>query len=117
MFAAGDAAGSQQWEAAARAGAAAARAMLGLDPRPAPHPSFWSDQYGVRIQSVGHLAGADGMRLDGDLHSRDFTALLTTAAGSLARCSSGARGDLPRVRKLLEAEAEATSTTTNEEAA
>ncbi len=87
--------------AAARAGAAAARAMLGLPPRPAPHPSFWSDQYGVRIQSVGDLAGADGMQLDGDPRSRNFTALLTTGGRVTGALLVGRPRELPRVRKLL----------------
>ncbi|WP_088319361.1 NAD(P)/FAD-dependent oxidoreductase [Kineosporia sp. R_H_3] len=40
-----------------------------LDPAPfAPMPSFWSDQYGARIQSFGSLGVADTVRvLEGDL--------------------------------------------------
>ena len=62
VFAAGDAsipfdprfgahARTEHWDAAAWQGAAAAKAMLGEDPGTPPLPSFWSDQYGVRIQS------------------------------------------------------------------
>jgi NADPH-dependent 2,4-dienoyl-CoA reductase/sulfur reductase-like enzyme len=69
VFAAGDAAApydpftrrntpSAHWEAAARQGQNAARAMLGLAPaRPQP-PLVWSDQHGVRIQRVGDPRGA-----------------------------------------------------------
>lgn len=53
VFAAGDATGQAHWEAAARQGAAAARAMLGLPVRPEAPPLVWSDQHGVRIQRVG----------------------------------------------------------------
>ena len=45
--------GSAHWEAAARQGAAAARAMLGLPKRQEQPPVVWTDQYGVRIQRVG----------------------------------------------------------------
>ncbi len=65
VFAAGDAsvpfdprfgahARTEHWDAAAWQGAAAARAMLGEYPGTPPLPSFWSDQYGLRIQYVGH---------------------------------------------------------------
>jgi NADPH-dependent 2,4-dienoyl-CoA reductase/sulfur reductase-like enzyme len=61
VFVAGDAAATfdplvgghvpgSHWEAAARQGARAARAMLGLEPGSAPLTSFWTDQYGIRIQ-------------------------------------------------------------------
>ncbi len=116
VFAAGDAARTQHWDAAARAGTAAARAMLGLDPRPARAPSFWSDQYGVRIQSVGRLAGADGMRLDGDPRSRDFIAFLTTGDRVTGALLVGRPRALPFVRKMIVG-TEAPSTTDNEEAA
>jgi NADPH-dependent 2,4-dienoyl-CoA reductase/sulfur reductase-like enzyme len=79
---------SDHWEAAARQGAAAARAMLGLDPAPALPPSFWSDQYGVRIQLVGHPRGADRVEYDGDPAARDFTAWLR-------------RGDAPAAALLV----------------
>ena len=33
--------------------------MLGLPPRAEQPPLVWSDQYGVRIQRVGELAGVE----------------------------------------------------------
>ena len=57
-FHAGDVTGSAHWEAAARQGAAAARAMLGLPQRQEQPPVVWTDQYGVRIQRVGETRGA-----------------------------------------------------------
>ena len=57
-FTAGDVTGSAHWEAAARQGAAAARAMLGLPQRQEQPPVVWTDQYGVRIQRVGETRGA-----------------------------------------------------------
>ena len=77
VFAAGDAAATfdpligahvpgSHWEAAGRQGARAARAMLGLDPGDAPLTSFWTDQYGIRIQYLGHARLADSVAIDGD---------------------------------------------------
>jgi NADPH-dependent 2,4-dienoyl-CoA reductase/sulfur reductase-like enzyme len=66
----------EHWEPAARMGVAAARSILGLAPAAAPPPSFWSDQYGLRIQLVGEAAGADSVSLDGSPDDRDFTAVL-----------------------------------------
>jgi 3-phenylpropionate/trans-cinnamate dioxygenase ferredoxin reductase subunit len=68
---------TDHWEAAARQGTAAARAMLGLEPARTPLPSFWSDQHGVRVQYVGRAADADRIVIDGDPAERDFEALFT----------------------------------------
>jgi 3-phenylpropionate/trans-cinnamate dioxygenase ferredoxin reductase subunit len=69
VHAAGDATGQAHWEAAARQGAAAARAMLGLPARPEAPPVVWSDQHGVRIQRVGDPRDAEPV---GDLtYARD----------------------------------------------
>jgi 3-phenylpropionate/trans-cinnamate dioxygenase ferredoxin reductase subunit len=58
VFVAGDATGSQHWEAAVRQGAGAARAMLGLPPLQPAIESVWSDQHGLRIHVLGRPAGA-----------------------------------------------------------
>ncbi len=68
---------TEHWEAAARQGAAAARAMLGLEPARTPLPSFWSDQYGLRVQFVGRAEEADRIAIEGDPEGRDFQALFT----------------------------------------
>jgi NADPH-dependent 2,4-dienoyl-CoA reductase/sulfur reductase-like enzyme len=64
-------------DTAKRAGPAlvAGNAGRALDPRPfAPVPSFWSDQFGLRIQSFGMLEDADQVEvLEGDL-SGEFVA-------------------------------------------
>ena len=57
VFVAGDATGSQHWEAAVRQGADAARAMLGLPLLPEAPESVWSDQHGIRIHVLGRPAG------------------------------------------------------------
>ena len=56
---------TEHWDAAARQGMSVARAITGDEPEPHPLPSFWSDQYGLRIQYVGHAEGADAARVEG----------------------------------------------------
>lgn len=50
---AGDVTGPGHWTAAATAGAAAARGILGLPVPPEPPAYVWSDQFGLRLQVVG----------------------------------------------------------------
>ena len=75
VYAAGDVTGGGHWEAAARQGAAVARALLGLAPAPPPAPpSFWSDQLGLRLQCVGEPAGARAT-IAADPEGRGFEAV------------------------------------------
>jgi 3-phenylpropionate/trans-cinnamate dioxygenase ferredoxin reductase component len=72
VFVAGDASGTAHWEAAARGGAAVARALLGR-PQAAPAPpSFWSDQHGVRLVCIGDTRDAHEVPAAGDLASGSF---------------------------------------------
>ena len=68
---------AEHWDAAARQGVSAAKAMLGDDAGPPPLPSFWSDQYGLRIQYVGHAEHADDVRLERDRDGRELRAVYT----------------------------------------
>ncbi|MGB0091794.1 MAG: FAD-dependent oxidoreductase [Solirubrobacteraceae bacterium] len=113
VFAAGDAAATfdessrrhvpgSHWEAAGRQGARAARAMLGLDPGAAPATSFWTDQYGLRIQYVGRAQSADSVQIDGELDSRDFTATFSRAGRAVAALLINRPRSLPAARKLIE---------------
>jgi NADPH-dependent 2,4-dienoyl-CoA reductase/sulfur reductase-like enzyme len=113
VFAAGDAAATfepvlgahvpgSHWEAAARQGSRAARAMLGLDPGAAPITSFWTDQYGIRIQYLGHARRADTFTIDGDSSARNFTATFTDAGRPVAALLVDRPRSLPAARKLIE---------------
>ena len=93
---------TEHWEAAARQGAAAARAMLGLDAA-GGRPSFWSDQHGVRIQYLGHAHGADGIHIDGDPRPRDFTATFTVDGRPIAALLVGRPHALPELRRHIHA--------------
>jgi len=114
VFAAGDAAATYDpvlrrhvpgghWEAAGRQGAAAARAMLGLDaPRSFP-ASFWSDLYDTRVQYLGHAPLADRTVVDGDPAARDFSVTFTRAGAPVAVLLVGRPHQLPHARALLAA--------------
>jgi 3-phenylpropionate/trans-cinnamate dioxygenase ferredoxin reductase subunit len=113
IFAAGDAslpfdprfgahARTEHWDAAAWQGAAAAQAMLGTYPGTPPLPSFWSDQYGSRIQYVGHAHHADDVVIDGDPDGRDFEAVFTQDGRPIAALAVGRPQSIPKLRKTIE---------------
>jgi 3-phenylpropionate/trans-cinnamate dioxygenase ferredoxin reductase subunit len=113
VFAAGDAAATfdegcgrhipgSHWEAAGRQGARAARAMLGLDPGAVPLTSFWTDQYGLRIQYVGKGHRADSIEIYGDPESRSFSAVFFRAGRAVAALLVNRPRCLPAARKLIE---------------
>ena len=76
--------------------------MLGLDPPAAPRPSFWSDQYGTRVQFAGDPRGADGLEIDGDPAARDFTALFIRDGVVCAGLLVGRPRALPALRAQLD---------------
>jgi NADPH-dependent 2,4-dienoyl-CoA reductase/sulfur reductase-like enzyme len=90
------------WEAAGRQGARAARVMLGLDPGPAPLTSFWTDQYGIRIQYLGQARLADSVVLDGEPEARNFTATFSRAGQVVAALLVDRPRSLPAHRALIE---------------
>jgi len=94
---------TEHWDAAAWQGAAAAKAMLGEQPGPPPLPSFWSDQYGVRIQSVGHPHRGDSVVVDGTPAARDFEAVYVRAGVPVAGLAVGRPRAIPALRKRIEA--------------
>jgi NADPH-dependent 2,4-dienoyl-CoA reductase/sulfur reductase-like enzyme len=112
IFAAGDAAltldpstgqhvRGEHWEGAAHQGAAAARGMLGLEPRPTPPASFWSDQYGLRINYVGRAGRADTVSIDGDPTTRDFAAVFTRRGHPTAALLVGRPHALADMRRRI----------------
>jgi NADPH-dependent 2,4-dienoyl-CoA reductase/sulfur reductase-like enzyme len=103
VFAAGDATGGGHWEAAARQGASAARAMLGLAARPAPPASFWSDLYDTRVHYLGHAPLADHSTVGGEPADRDFSVTFTRAGAPVAVLLVGRPHELPNARALLAA--------------
>jgi NADPH-dependent 2,4-dienoyl-CoA reductase/sulfur reductase-like enzyme len=112
IFAAGDAAAAfdpflgrhalaGHWEAGSRQGAAVAGAILGREPAAAPLPSFWSDQYGTRIQYLGHAQAADAVTIDGDPADSDFVAEYTRDGELVAAVIVGRPRAVPALRDRL----------------
>ncbi len=113
VFAAGDAsvpfdprfgshARTEHWDAAAWQGAAVAQAMLGEYPGTPPLPSFWSDQYGLRIQYVGHAHRADAVIVEGDPDERDFEAVFTRSGVPVAGLTVERPRSIPALKKRIE---------------
>ena len=92
---------SDHWEGAVAQATAAAHGMLGLEPPSAPRPSFWSDQYGIRIQFAGEARGADGVEIDGDPAARDFSALFHRGGVVTGGLLVGRPRALPGLREQL----------------
>jgi hypothetical protein len=76
--------------------------MLGEYPGTPPLPSFWSDQYGVRIQYVGHAHHADAVAIAGDPQERDFEATFTRAGTPVAGLTVGRPRAIPGLKKSIE---------------
>jgi NADPH-dependent 2,4-dienoyl-CoA reductase/sulfur reductase-like enzyme len=104
VFFAGDVTGTQHWDAAVRQAQAAARAMLGLEPPAAALPSFWSDQYGVRIQYVGDASAADSVDWDGHPGARELTAVYSRAGRQVAALVANRPRELARLRRIVQSQ-------------
>lgn len=93
---------TEHWDAAAWQGTAVARAMLGEYPGTPPLPSFWSDQYGLRIQSVGHPHMGDAVVVEGDPAARDFEAVFLRGGVPVAGLTVGRPRAIPGLRRQIE---------------
>ena len=94
----------EHWSSAGEQAVAAAERLLnGPDVAPhAPVPSFWSDQFGVRLQGVGHPDLADAVDVvEGDPASDRFVAEYRRSGRLVAALVAGApRALLPYRREL-----------------
>ncbi|MDE3129975.1 MAG: FAD-dependent oxidoreductase [Acidobacteriota bacterium] len=113
VFACGDAAATfdvgcgihipgSHWEAAARQAAGAARLMVGLEPRPLPAASFWTDQYGLRIHYVGRSLPGDAVAVDGEPAANNFRATYSRTGRVVAVLLVDRPRSLPEARALIE---------------
>jgi 3-phenylpropionate/trans-cinnamate dioxygenase ferredoxin reductase subunit len=93
------------WEPAARQAAAVARAILDQPVAASPPAAAWTDQYGLRVNVLGHGAGADDVQIDGDLAARDFAAELRRDGRLTGVLLAGRPHDLPHWRRRLAAAA------------
>ena len=66
VYTCGDVSGGLgHWTSAAAEAVAVARRILGLEPHPVQPAFFWSDQFGLRLQLVGHAVATAAVELEG----------------------------------------------------
>jgi 3-phenylpropionate/trans-cinnamate dioxygenase ferredoxin reductase subunit len=93
---------SEHWEAAARQGAQVGRAILGLEPLSPALPSFWTDQFGHRIQLVGDAGAGDEVTIAGDPIAPEFTALIKRDGVPVAGMAVNQPRSIPGLRQEIE---------------
>ena len=81
----------------------AARAILGEDLAYDATPWFWSNQYDLRLQTVGLSIGYDQAVLRGDPAARSFSVIHLKAGRVVALDCVNATRDYVQGRKLVEA--------------
>ena len=87
----------EHWTAASIGGATVARAIMGQASSASPSPYFWSDQFGWRLQMVGHAVPGP----DGELEEREggFVARYRDRGGAVSAALAVNRpGDLVSLR-------------------
>jgi 3-phenylpropionate/trans-cinnamate dioxygenase ferredoxin reductase subunit len=97
----------EHWDNALRQGEAAARNMLGRDAPYTPVPYFWSDQYDLKLQYVGHAARWERVALRGDPASGSFEAFYLEEGRLRAALAVNRIRDLTPLKKLIGAAVEA----------
>jgi len=87
-------------------GSIAAKAILGEDVAYAATPWFWSNQYDLKLQTVGLAIGYDATVLRGDRGARSFSVVYIKSGKVVALDCVNATKDYVQGRKLVEAGAE-----------
>lgn len=106
VFAAGDVARPrgamriEHFQNAQNQGAAAAKAMLGTGEPFHEVPWFWSDQYDVNLQILGHPTGEPIVR--GSLDARDFVAFYVNGPHLVAATAMNRGKEISIARRLIE---------------
>lgn len=81
--------------------AVAAKAIMGADARYDAIPWFWSNQYDLRLQTVGLSIGHDATVLRGDPAGRSFSVIYLKAGRVIALDCVNATKDYVQGRKLI----------------
>ncbi len=91
----------EHWANAQNQGTAAAKSMLGERQPYTEIPWFWSDQYDVNLQYVGHARSWDEIVIRGDVATRSFTAFYTTGGRIVAALAVNRHRDIRPSRELI----------------
>lgn len=91
----------EHWDNALRQGEAAARNMLGARRPFTPIPYFWSDQYDLKLQYVGHARTWDTLVLRGDPTSSAYAAFYLADGQIRAALAVNRIRDLVPLKKLI----------------
>ena len=83
-----------------------ARRLMALDAPAAAAPWFWSDQYDLKLQTVGLSAGFDASIVRGDPASRSFSVVYLRHGKVIALDCVNATRDYAQGRRLVELELE-----------
>jgi 3-phenylpropionate/trans-cinnamate dioxygenase ferredoxin reductase subunit len=91
----------EHYENAQNQGVAAAKAMIGKAEPYAPVPFFWSDQYDLTMQYVGHATGRDEVVFRGDVASRRFLAFYVRDGRLRAALGINRFRDVSAARRII----------------
>ncbi|HVC34898.1 MAG TPA: FAD-dependent oxidoreductase [Chloroflexota bacterium] len=91
----------EHWDNAQNQGIAAAKSMLGKGEAYAPVPYFWSDQYDLTLQYVGHASGQDEVVCRGSPDPRKLLAFYLRDGRLRAAIGINRFKDVTAVRRLL----------------
>jgi 3-phenylpropionate/trans-cinnamate dioxygenase ferredoxin reductase subunit len=91
----------EHWSNAQNQGIAAAKSMLGLREPYADIPWFWSDQYDLNLQYVGHAVRWDEVVLRGNVAERKFTAFYIEGGRLRAALTVNRHRDIRPSRDLI----------------
>jgi 3-phenylpropionate/trans-cinnamate dioxygenase ferredoxin reductase subunit len=92
----------EHFQNAQNQGSAAARAMLGKGEPFGEVPWFWSDQYDVNLQMLGHASPDEERVVRGSLHARGFIAFFLRGDNVIAAIALGRGRDIAATRRLIE---------------
>lgn len=91
----------EHWSNAQNQGVAAAKSMLGIREPYSEIPWFWSDQYDLNMQYIGHATRWDEIVLRGDVAGRSFTAFYLESGRLRAALAVNRHRDIRPCRELI----------------
>jgi 3-phenylpropionate/trans-cinnamate dioxygenase ferredoxin reductase subunit len=75
--------------------------MLGIGQPYAPVPFFWSDQYDLKLQYVGHTTGQDDVVLRGSVEAASWSAFYVRDGYLVAALAANRFKDVAAARQLI----------------